>query len=614
MSKSNKGVDTWALLSPLLRQYLKPELWLVAMAVIAGIIASAAVFMLPLITESAFPIVFGEKDIPPRLQEALLRYIRPEDMEEMKLWLVVMIIPLLMTARGVGTYFNSYLLTKAGTHMLRSMWVDMFSRLQTLSFSFFDKHKRGELMTMVIQFTQNVQTQMVTIANDLIIQPLTLLFALSYLIYAAVTSNESAMLLVNLCISALVVPLVRYIGKRMVARLQKALSGTKQITATVEETLTAQREVRAFNLEERQTARLQSLITEMNSMILRMTAWRQSLAPLVEIVSALALAYSLYQGCGDGLTLEQFIAIAIAFYFCYDPIKRLGEMMNQMQLMAVMIRGLNTIFHAKSDTPEPATPTPLPSPLRGEVVFNNVSFAYNKAKTVLKDINVRVKPGEIVALVGPSGSGKTTFINLICRFYDVNKGQVCIDGVDVRELSREDRVNTIGLVSQFSALLHDTIMENIRMGRPGASSAEVKEAGDSARVTEFAQMRPEGYDYMLGESGSGLSGGQRQRVSIARAFLKNAPILILDEATSALDMKSEELIQKSLEELACGHTTFIIAHRFSSIRMAQRILVFNEGRIIADGSHDEVYSSCKLYKALYDEQVSQSEQGEEAIA
>ena len=606
MAKGSKDTETWALLRPLLRQYLRPELWLVVPAILAGVMAASAVFALPLIIKSGFPIVFGSEELPPRLHELLARYVQPEEMENAKLWAVVLLIPLLMLARGFGTYFNSYLLTKAGTNMLRHMWVDMFSRLQTLSFSFFDRKKRGELMTTVIQFTQTLQSQMVQISNDLVIQPLTLLFALAYLAYAAITSNESAMLLINLAISALVVPLVRIIGKRMIQRMRKSLSGLQVVTATVEETLSAQREVRAFNLEERQTTRLHNFIVSYNSLILGMTAWRQSLAPAVEIVSALALAYSLYRGCGDGLTLEQFAAIATAFYFCYDPLKRLGESMNQVQIMAVMVRGLNGILHAKDETPEPSEPHPLPQPVRGEVVFDGVTFAYNKAKTVLKDISVQVKPGEIVALVGPSGSGKTTFINLICRFYDTVKGRVLIDGVDVRELSRADRVKSIGLVSQFSALFRDTILENIRIGRPGATRAEVKQAGDCARVTEFTATRPEGYDYMLAEGGGGLSGGQRQRVSIARAFLKNAPILILDEATSALDMKSEALIQEALEELAHGHTTFIIAHRFSTIRMAQRILVFEEGRIIADGTHSTLYESCELYKSLYDEQVRQA--------
>lgn len=616
MAKGSKDTGTWTLLRPLLRQYLAPEFWYIIPAVISGVAAAGAAFALPFIIKTGFPIVFGAKEFPPQLQEFLGRFVQPENMERAKLWVMVLVIPMLMIARGFGTYFNSYLLTLAGTHMLRRMWVDMFAHMQSLSFSFFDKHKRGELMTTIIQFTQNLQGQMVTVANDLIIQPLTLMFALAYLAYAALTSNESAMLLVNLAAAALVVPLVRLVGKRMVKRMRSSLAGIKEVTVTVEETLAAQREVRAFNLEDRQKSRLHNLIVKYNSLILAMTAWRQSLAPAVEIVSALALAYSLYRGCGDGLTLEQFAAIATAFYFCYDPLKRLGEVMNQTQIMGVMVNGINTVLLAKDETPEPAEPRELPQPVRGEVAFDKVTFAYDKAKTVLKNISVHVPPGQIVALVGPSGSGKTTFINLICRFYDVNQGVVSIDGVDVRDISRADRVKTIGLVSQFSALFNDSILENIRVGRPNASRAEVKQAGDSARVTEFAESRPEGYDYVLAESGGGLSGGQRQRVSIARAFLKNAPILILDEATSALDMKSEALIQEALEDLAKGHTTFIIAHRFSTIRMAQRILVFEEGRIIADGTHAKLYDSCELYKSLYDEQVRQAAQsrGEEVSA
>ena len=284
------------------------------------------------------------------------------------------------------------------------------------------------------------------------------------------------------------------------------------------------------------------------------------------------------------------------------------------KIMATGISGVNQILDAKDETPEAAEPVIMNLPISGQVDFEHVSFAYNEEKTVLKDISVHVPAGQVVALVGPSGSGKTTFINLICRFYDADKGSVKIDGVDVRQISRNDRVQSIGLVSQFAALFNDSIYENIRVGRPGASRDEVIAAARRARVDEFAEQKPEGYELLLGEGGSGLSGGQRQRVSIARAFLKNAPVLILDEATSALDMKSEAAIQTELEELAKGHTTFVIAHRFSTIRMAQRILVFDEGRIVADGSHAELYENCVLYRGLYDEQVRQeeNEKGEES--
>ncbi len=595
---------TLQLLLPLARKYLKPQMPMVLLAAAMGGMAASAAFCVPLIIKDVIPIVFGTEELPPVVREWMLRWVQPERLDDVKLWVAVAIIPLVMGVRGVCTYLNSYLLPKAGQRVLRRMWEDMFTRLQTLSFAFFDRQKRGELLAIIVQFTQFLQNQMVTVFNDILIEPLTLIFAVSYLVYEALTNQSSAILLSNLLVSAMIVPLVRFAGKRMVKKMRKLLGGTMQITATVEETLAAQREVRSFNLEKRQTEKLYELIRGYNSKALMMSAWNLVLAPAVEIASSLALAYALYRGCGDGLTLEQFAAIATAFYFCYDPLKKLASMTNQIMLMGILVTAINKVLLAEDETPEPERPVPIPHPPRGQVDFNNVNFGYNPDTPVLHNINVHVPPGQIVALVGPSGSGKTTFINLICRFYDVNDGAVCIDGVDVRHIARSERIGTIGLVSQFSALFQDSIMENIRVGRPDATDEEVRLAGDRARVTEFAEGLPGGYSYELGESGSGLSGGQRQRVSIARAFLKNAPILILDEATSALDMRSEALIQEAFEDLTVGHTTFIIAHRFSTIRMAQRILVFEEGRIVADGTHETLYESCMLYRSLYDEQVS----------
>lgn len=600
----SKKYNTWALLRPVMARYLKPQLFLVVTAVLAGVVAAAAAFGLPFIVAYVFPVVFGEKELPEWLRTEMLRFVQPEQLEDAKLWAAVMLIPLVMVMRGVATYFNSLLLTIAGTNMLCRMWGDVFARVQTLSFSVLDRQKRGDMMTVIMQYPQQLQAQMVNILNDIIIQPLTFVAAAAYLTYAAVTSDESAMLLMNLLISSLVVPLVRITGKFMVKRSRAALKNMKYVTSTVEETFSAQREVRAFNLEGRQSTLLEYYITLFNTYTMRIAVWTCALPSAIEIVSALALAYSLNKGCADGLSLEQFAAIATAFYFCYDPIKRMGAVANQTQVMGTVIQAINNVMKVRDTTPEPTDPKALPSPVAGTVDFDHVDFAYVANKPVLKDVHVHVPAGQIVALVGPSGSGKTTFINLICRFYDVRSGAVRIDGVDVRDLSRKVRTDAIGLVSQFSALFETSIMENIRMGRPDASDSEVVRAGDCARVTEFAMSRPEGYSYALGEGGSGLSGGQRQRVSIARAFLKNAPILILDEATSALDMKSEALIQEALEELAKGHTTFIIAHRFSTIRMAQRILVFEKGSIIADGTHAELYADCPLYRRLYDEQVS----------
>ena len=606
---------TWEVIQPMLRQYVLPRWPMVAGGIAAGVVAAAAAgFGLPFMTQYIFPIVFG-KTQPPAIVEELVRMCFPtaQNMEIVLMWVAAAFIPLVMAVRGLATYANTYLLTRVGTESLRDLRIKVFERLQRLSFSYHDRNTRGQLMTAVIQYTQMAQQSMVTVLNELVIQPLTLIAAVGYLVFAACTSEESAMLLVNLLVSATCIPVVRMVGKRMVKHMRKAMVGMEVITTVVEETFSAQREVRAFNLEKYRTKLLRDQIQKYNSIIIRMNAWKQSVGPSVEIASALALSYSLYRGCSDGLTLEQFSAIAFAFYFCYEPIKQLGNMAAVCKIMATGISGVNQILEAEDETPEAAEPVKMNLPISGQVDFVHVSFAYNEEKTVLKDISVHVPAGQVVALVGPSGSGKTTFINLICRFYDADKGSVKIDGVDVRQISRDDRVQSIGLVSQFAALFNDSIYENIRVGRPGASREEVIAAARRARVDEFAEQKPEGYDLLLGEGGSGLSGGQRQRVSIARAFLKNAPVLILDEATSALDMKSEAAIQGELEELAKGHTTFVIAHRFSTIRMAQRILVFDEGRIVADGSHAELYEQCVLYRNLYDEQVRQeeNEKGEE---
>ncbi len=596
----------WPVFRPILRRYVRPVLPLLLLGIVSGVIAAAlSGFGLPFMTQYVFPVVFGEIPPPAWLMEWLAPRI-PEgwSLQQVTLWAAAMLLPAVMFTRGMATYFNSFLLAKAGVLMLNDLRSDVFARLQWLSFSFHDRNNRGRLMTTVMQFTQALQQQVILIMNDLIIQPLTLVAALSYLIYAALSNEASAILLGNLIITSACVPLVRFVAKRLVKQAKEALRNVSIITTTVEETLNAQREVRAFNLQERQNILLRDIIHYYNRLLLRMTGWSQFVSPAIELVSALALSFALYQGCRDGLTLEQFSAIAFAFYFCYDPIKRLGGVSTTCSVMSQYIRSINEVLEAEDETPEPENPRHLPSPALGAVDFDNVTFSYTPDTPVLRDINVHVPAGQVIALVGPSGSGKTTFINLICRFYDVQEGRVSIDGVDVRDLSRAERTRAIGLVSQFSALFRDSIRENIRVGRPGASDDEVQLAGDRARVTEFARDLPEGYDRMLSEGGGGLSGGQRQRVSVARAFLRNAPILILDEATSALDMRSEAYIQASLEELAKGHTTFVIAHRFSTIRMASRILVFEAGRIVADGSHQELYETCVLYRSLYDEQVS----------
>ena len=616
--KENQGV--WKDIAPIARKYMLRHWLLLSASVICGAIAAASAALgIPKFMEYVVPVVFDSSKAPAFLLIWLDSYVAPEHQQQAILWVSAAILPAVMMLRGLASFFNTYFITRAGMQMLLSFRVDVFAHLQHLSISYHEGKARGEHMTTVLQNTQMLQQLMVNVLNDLIIQPLTLIFAVVCLVSLAIGSEQAASLLGNFCIIATAVPLVRFIGRRVVRQMRKSIKEMGGLTSCMEESLSAQREVRAFNLQERQIGRLKSFMDRLNSARFRLAVWQTALGPSLEVVSTMGLAYALYQGASSGLTLPQFTAIATALYYCYDPIKRLGMVSNQFRMMEPPLERIQEILHAHNLTPEPVHPQALPQPVRGEVCFNDVNFSYDDDRKVLSDINLRIPAGQIVALVGPSGAGKTTLINLICRFYDVDSGSVSIDGIDVRQLTKKDRTSSIALVSQFAALFHGSIRDNIRVGRPSASDAEIEAAGQKAHVAEFALNHSAGYDRELSEGGTGLSGGQKQRVSIARAFIKAAPIIILDEATSALDMKSEAAIQDSLEELAQGRTTFIIAHRFSTIRKAERILVFNEGRIMADGTHPELYAQSQLYRSLYDEQqnkekAEQSQLQEELIA
>lgn len=603
-SKKESRAALFSVYRDFCRRYLSSEKKTLTVAVFCGALAAAtAGFGLPMMMDKVFPIVFGEKPLPELLQAWVGSHVPAEKIPLVTMWTAALAMPLLMLFRGVFSFTNSYLISKVGLEVLEKLRLQVFSRLQELPLAYHDKRSRGDLMSTTIYYTQMLQTSMLGITNDLVIQPLTLLAALGFLAWQACTSNEVGLLLMNLLLAGMCIPATKKIGNRMIKKMKEMLYGLNEVASVVSQNLAAQRDVRAFCLEEQQTTLLREKIRTFVNAIFKMTAWRQALTPIIEILSVVALSVSLYLGVKGGIELTQFTAIALALYYCYDPIKRLGNVYNTMQIATTMFIGIDAVLFAKDEMLEPENPVKLEK-VRGELTFEKVNFSYKRGVPVLKNINVSFPAGQIVALVGPSGSGKTTFINLVCRFYDPDSGSVKIDGVNLKEISRADRTKSVGLVSQSPVLFKGTVRENIRMGNPSASDAEVEVAGKLAAVDEFIHERKEGYDRAVGEDGEGLSGGQRQRVSIARAFLKNAPILVLDEATASLDMLSEEKIQNSLDELMTGRTTFIIAHRFSTIRRAQRILVFEAGEIIADGPHEELYAKSALYKDLYDKQVA----------
>lgn len=590
------------------REYLRPYKGVLAGAVVGGILAAVSSgFGIPAILQSVFPVIFDGQPLPEPVERILLLFVQPEDLSVVTVWAAAALLPLIVIVRGVASFVNVYLLSKIGLGVLETLRLKVYRKYQDLSLAFHDRRQRGDLLSRLMQDTQFLQGGLVQIANDLIIQPLTLLAALGFLIYRASVNEQFMILLANMLLVGACVAPIRYIGKKMLSRARVVQSSQGDLSSTLQENFSSQRDIRAFELEQQQIGLFKNRINRYIQASISVVRWQSLLTPLIEFVSAVAMAVTLFVGNMNGMNLGDFAALATAMYLCYEPVKRLGAVHNKAETLHAGLERINEVLNAPDDVPEPQSPK-SPEQWKGEVAFSNVSFGYQEDAPVMRNINIHIPAGQVVALVGPSGAGKTTFINLLCRFYDVFSGSVKVDGIDVREMSKKDLLSHIALVSQYPVLFRGSVADNIRIGRPDASDEEVELAGRMSAVDSFINETGEGYGRRIGEMGEGLSGGQRQRVSLARAFLKNAPILVLDEATASLDMKSEELIQKEIEKLAAGRTTFIIAHRFSTIRAADRILVLEKGSIIADGTHGELMEASPLYRELYTTQQMVAEE------
>jgi len=514
---------------------------------------------------------------------------------------VILVFPVLAFIRGATAFLKDYLSAFCGVRVLISIRERLYRKMQGLPLGFFGATRVGDLMSRLVTDAHAIQVVVTNATGDLINQPVQFIGAIVALIYIALQKSEVVFILFALAIIPLCAFPIRYFGKRVKEKAQRLQAGAGHLSTAINENLSAVREIRAFNLQELELDKFDERMKVIAKFNLKKTKYSKMLPQLIEFVAAVSVAVGVWYAAKVQLKVEDMIPLLAALYMTYGPIKKFGTVHNEIRQGEASVERIDQIMITEDSVPEPVDPV-LFNRQKTDIEFDGVAFEYEAGVPVLRQVSAQIPAGTVVALVGPSGAGKSTFVNLIPRFYDVTGGAIRIGGTDLRDFSKKDLRNHISIVSQDTFLFNDTIRNNIRLGRQDATDAEVEVAAQNAFAHDFITAFDQGYETLVGERGTRLSGGQKQRIAIARAFLRNAPILILDEATSALDSESEEMVQKALTDLVQGRTVFIIAHRFSTIKLANRIMVFEQGLLRKSGTHAELYADDELYKSLYNRQ------------
>lgn len=513
-------------------------------------------------------------------------------------WQIPLAVIGLMFLRGTASYFSSYLFAWVANNMLLGLRRDMYCRLLHLSDGDFQKGESGRLLNRFTVDAGNVTNLATDVITTLIRETLVVVALIGVLLY--MSWQLTLIVLVVLPVSALI---AQFFIRRLRRINRETISMNAELTRVVRESIDGQRVIKLFDGYQQNTDRFQYVNGRLRRFAMRAAIADAALSPLAQFTVALSvgtvIAVALHQANTQGLTVGSFAAFMAALGQIFDPIRRLTKIASSMQRM---LTAAESVFALIDQEPEKETGTrSLPEPVRGRVEFNAVSHRFpDSDKDTLSDVSLSAEPGQTIALVGRSGSGKTTLVNMLPRFLEPHLGTITIDGVDIRDLSLLNLRSHLSLVSQDVVLFDGTIAENVAYGAlHDASQDEIRAALDAANLLDFVESLPAGLDTRVGENASQLSGGQRQRLAIARALIKDAPILILDEATSALDNESERQVQGSLERLMAGRTTLVIAHRLSTVQKADRILVLHDGQVVEQGTHQELLEHGGRYAALY---------------
>ncbi len=522
---------------------------------------------------------------------------------------LLMIIPLavvlLYLLRGAGMYGKEYLMSYVGQEIIMQLRCLLYEKIQSLPLSFFHSERTGVLMSRITNDV-NIVREMVSTAVTSALRDVFTIIGLTFVIFYR---DWKMALFAMVVLPVAFFPIVEF-GRRIRRVSTGCQEAMADLNALLHETFAGSKIVKAFGMEKYENRRFRRRARELFDLEVRSARIKSLSSPVMEFLAGLGIAFIIWYGgyrvINGTSTPGTFFSFLAAVLFLYDPVKKLTRLNNAIQEGLAAVDRIFDILERENEIRDPEKPRLL-EPGPHAVRFEQVDFSYDGREQVLQDINLEARAGEVLALVGMSGGGKTSLVNLIPRFYDVTGGRVCVDSIDVRDLAVQSLRSQIAIVTQEPILFNDSVRNNIAYGNPEARMQDIEAAAKAAYAYDFIRQFPKGFETNIGELGGRLSGGEKQRLCIARALLKDAPILILDEATSSLDSESEMLVQKALQNLMQGRTTFVIAHRLSTTAYADRILVIVDGRIVEQGRHQELLCAdgeyCKLYRMQFDNGV-----------
>ena len=567
--------------------YIKPYLHVLFAALVCTMLAAGGNLYLPWIFRDMIDKVLSAKDA----------YM---------LNMISVSIVVIFFLRGIFLYGQNYLMSYVGQHVIIDIRSEVFRKLQRLSMSFYDKNKTGTIMSYVTNDVNALQGAMVDNTIELVTESIILVGSVLAMIYL-----DWKLTLFTILTFPVVLYFMNFFGKKIRRSGGQIQEATADITSVLQESVSSARVVKSFVREQYEIDRFERENEANLKANMKNAKYMATLTPTIEFVAALGVTLILWYG-GNNVIAGETTAGSLVAFLAYavnisNPIKRITRVSGNIQrALAAAQRVFNVL-----DLPEEVRDLPdaraLPA-VTGNVSFEHVTFSYNSGDEVLHNLSFTAKPGQAIGLVGPSGAGKSTIASLLPRFYDCDAGTIRIDGTDIKEVTLESLRQQVGIVPQETILFNGSVYDNILYGRLDATKEEIEAAAKAANAHDFIMELPNGYSTMLGDRGVNISGGQRQRIAIARAILKDPRILVLDEATSALDTESERLVQEALNRLMVGRTSIIIAHRLSTIKNADRILVLDKGKLVEDGTHDELMEKNGLYAHLYQIQYRNSKE------